>query len=89
MIAFVKMVSGGFLGTEAAEASNCSSSLDVFLHIAKDSLREIRTGFSRSGWLAIVALTVLPAISCVFAASRGLNNDRRWSQYAFHIAMTL
>ena len=89
MIAFVKMVSGGFLGTEAAEASNCSSSLDVFLHIAKDSLREIRTWFSRSGWLAIVALTVLPAISCVFAASRGLNNDRRWSQYAFHIAMTL
>ena len=34
------------------------------------------------------ALTVLPAISCVFAAGRGLNNDRRWSQYVFHLAMT-
>ena len=89
MIVFVKFVSGGYLGTEAAEAANCSSSLDVFLRIAKDSLREIRMWFSRSGWLAIVALSVLPAISCAFAAGRGLNNDRRWSQYAFHIAMTL
>ena len=88
-IFFVKYVSGGFLGTEAAEAANCSSSLDVFLRIAKDSVREMRTWVSRSGWLAIVALSVLPAVSCAFAAGRGLNNDRRWSQYAFHIAMTL
>ena len=72
MIVFVKFVAGGFLGTEAAEAANCSSSLDVFLRIAKDSLREIRSWFSRSGWLAIVALSVLPAVSCAFAAGRGL-----------------
>ena len=89
MIVFVRYVSGGFLGTEAAEAANCSSSLDVFLRIAKDSVREMRTWVSRPGWLAIVALSVLPAVSCVFASGRGLNNDRRWSQYAFHIAMTL
>ena len=86
---FVKCISGGYLGTEAAEAAGCSSSLDVFLRIAKDSIREMRTWVSRPGWLAIVALSVLPAVSCAFAAGRGLNNDRRWSQYAFHIAMTL
>ena len=89
MVVFVKFVSAGFLGTEAAGAANCSSSLDVFLHIAKDSVREMRTWVSRPGWLAIVALSFLPAVSCAFAAGRGLNNDRRWSQYAFHIAMTL
>ena len=89
LVVFIKSVSGGFVGTEAAEAANCSSSFDVFLHIAKDSFREFRLWFSRPGWLAIVALTVLPAISCAFAAGRGLNNDRRWSQYAFHIAMTI
>ncbi len=89
LIVFLKFFSGGFLGTEAAEAASCSSSLDVFLRIAKDSFREIRAWFSRSGWLAIVALSVLPAVSCAFAAGRGLNNDRRWSQYAFHIAMTI
>jgi hypothetical protein len=88
MIVFVKTVSGGFLGTEAAEAAGCSSSLDVFLRIAKDSIREMRTWVSRPGWLAIIALSVLPAVSCMFAAGRGLNNDRRWSQYIFHIAMT-
>ena len=89
MVVFVKYVSSGFLGTEAAEAAGCSSALDVFLRIAKDSIREMRTWVSRSGWLAIVALSVLPAVSCAFASGRGLNNDRRWSQYAFHIAMTL
>ena len=89
IIVFVKYVSGGFIGTEAAEAAGCSSSFDVFLRIAKDSIREMRTWVSRPGWLAIVALSVLPAVSCAFAAGRGLNSDRRWSQYAFHIAMTL
>ena len=89
MIVFVKYVSSGYVGTEAAEAAGCTSSFDVFLRIAKDSIREMRTWVSRPGWLAIVALSVLPAVSCAFAAGRGLNSDRRWSQYAFHIAMTI
>ena len=89
LIVFVKYTSSGYIGTEAAEAAGCSSSLDVFLRIAKDSIREMRTWVSRPGWLAIVALSVLPAVSCAFAAGRSLNNDRRWSQYAFHIAMTI
>ena len=65
MVVFVKFVSAGFLGTEAAGAANCSSSLDVFLRIAKDSVREMRTWVSRPGWLAIVALSFLPAVSCI------------------------
>ena len=88
-IIYIKYVAGGFLGTDAATAASCSSSFDVFLHFLKDAIHEMRTWFTRPGWLAVVALTVLPAISCVFAAGRGLNNDRRWSQYVFHIAMTL
>ncbi len=88
-IVYIKVIAGGFLGTEAAAAAECSSSFDVFLHYLKDAIREMRTWFTRPGWLAIVALTVLPAISCAFAAARGLNNDRRWSQYAFHLAMSL
>lgn len=89
VIVFVKCVSSGFVGTEAAAAADCTSSLDVFLRILKTTLREVRSWFTRSGWLAIMALTVVPAVACVFAARRALNNDRRWSQYAFHMAMTL
>lgn len=88
-IVYIKVIAGGFLGTEAAAAAECTSSFDVFLHYLKDAIREMRTWFTRPGWLAIMALTVLPAISCAFAAARGLNNDRRWSQYAFHLAMSL
>ena len=88
-VVYLKIVAGGFLGTEAAAAAECKSAFDVFLHGMKDSIHEMRTWFTRPGWLAVVALSVLPSISCVFAAGRGLNNDRRWSQYIFHIAMTL
>ena len=88
-IVFVKCVANGYVGTDAATAAGCSSAFDVFLHGLKDAIREMRAWFTRPGWLAVVALTFLPAISCVFAAGRGLNNDRRWSQYVFHIAMTL
>ncbi len=89
VVVFVKCVSSGFVGTEAAAAADCSSALDVFLRILKTTLREVRSWFTRPGWLAIMALTVVPAVACVFAARRALNNDRRWSQYAFHVAMTL
>lgn len=88
-VVFLKVVAAGFIATGAAAAADCSSAVDVFLRIFKDSLREIRAWFTRSGWLAVVALSVVPAVACVFAAKRGLNNDRRWSQYAFHVAMTL
>lgn len=86
---FIKCVAAGYLGTEAAVAAKCTSSVGVFLHGLKDALREVRGWFSCPGWLAIVSLTVVPAIACAFAAARALNNDRRWSQYAFHLAMTL
>ena len=89
IVIYMKIIAGGFLGTEAATAAECSSAFDVFLHIMKDAVHEMRTWFTRSGWLAIVALAVLPSVACVFAAERGLNNDRRWSQYVFHLAMTL
>ena len=88
-VVFLKCVSSGFIGTEAAAAADSTSTIDVFLRILKSTLREVRSWFSRSGWLAIVSLTVVPAVACVFAARRALNNDRRWSQYMFHIAMTI
>lgn len=89
LVVFIKCIAAGFLGTEAAEAAKCTSSVGVFLHGLKDALREVRGWFSCPGWLAIVSLTVVPAIACAFAAARALNNDRRWSQYSFHLAMTL
>ena len=88
-VVYIKVIAGGFLGTEAASAADCASSFDVFLRYVKDAIHEMRTWFTRPGWLAIVALTALPSIACIFAAGRGLNNDRRWSQYTFHLAMTL
>lgn len=89
LVVAIKCIAAGFVGTEAADAAKCTSSMGVFLHIFKDVIREMRGWFGYKGWLAIVSLTVVPAIACAFAAARALNNDRRWSQYAFHLAMTL
>ena len=39
--------------------------------------------------LVVNLLAVLPFVACTFVASRGLNNERSWSQYLFHAAMTV
>ena len=44
---------------------------------------------TRPNWYFVCVLAVLPFIVCAFAAMRGLNNERTWSQYAFHGAMTI
>ena len=69
---------GGFDGVGAVWQKNWAA----FAH-------EMRLWFSRPGWLYIFILAVLPFLACAFAAVRGLNNERTWSQYAFHAAMTV
>jgi len=50
---------------------------------------EIRSWFTRPGWLYVFLFCTLPFVACTFAAGRGLDNDRRWSQYLFHAAMSI
>ncbi len=78
-----------FLARPATAATDFHKVGDVLDEIGRRYTHEMRQWFSRPGWLYIFLLATLPFMACVFAAPRGLNNERTWSQYLFHIAMTI
>lgn len=86
---FTRMTGSAYLALPEAAAGGMEDVGDVWQKCVAHSLREMRAWFGRSGWLYVTVLSVLPFIACLFAAGRGLNNDRKWSQYLFHFAMTV
>ncbi len=88
-IVFARSVAGSFLLLPEAKAAGFETVGDVLVKNIQGYTREMRQWFSTPGWLFIVILSVMPFVACMFAAPRGLNNERTWSQYLFHIAMTI
>ena len=88
-LVYAHMVASAFLQLPEAAASKMDSSLAVTLDTVRSHLHEVRSWLTRPGWLYIIIFTVLPFAACMFAAPRGLNNERSWSQYLFHAAMTV
>ena len=86
---FARMVAAAFLQLPEAAASDMKTTTDVILKGIQTNVHEIRMWLARPGWLYIIIFTVLPFVACMFAAPRGLNNERTWSQYFFHAAMTV
>lgn len=88
-LVFAQIVASAFLQLPEAAASKMKTSFDVTLKGISANAKEVRQWLARPGWLYIVIFTVLPFVACLFAAPRGLNNERSWSQYLFHSAMTI
>ncbi len=84
-----RTMAAAFLTTPGAEAGGFKDIGDVIVRCIRDYAHEMRQWFGRPGWLFIQLFAVAPFIACAFAAGRGLNNERAWSQYLFHIAMTI
>ena len=82
-------VANGFLLLPEAKTAGVASSGDVWKSIWTAYAHEMRQWISRPGWLYIFVLAVAPFVVCSFASVRGLNNERTWSQYTFHGAMTI
>lgn len=80
---------GAFLALPEASAAGFETVGDVLVKMIQDSTREIRLWVTRSGWLVIFIVSFMPFVACMFASPRGLNNERSWSQYLFHLAMTI
>ena len=73
----------------AAAVAGAGEPMDVAVGCWRLQAHEIHLWFRRPGWLFVVLLGVLPFVACGFASVRGLNNERSWSQYVFHFAMTI
>ena len=82
-------VATAYLALPEAAAGDFKAAGDVLVNALQGFAHEIRQWVQRPGWLFLFVLAVLPFVACLFAAPRGLNNERTWSQYLFHIAMTL
>ena len=79
----------GFLARPTTETTDFKTVGDVLDEVGRRYTHELRQWFSRPGWLYIFLLATLPFTACAFASVRGLNNERTWSQYLFHLAMTI
>ncbi len=88
-LVFSHIVALSYLKLPEAATGTMKSAIDVILDAVRNDVHEMRMWVSRSGWLYVVIFTVLPFVACMFAAPRGLNNERTWSQYLFHAAMTV
>ena len=84
-----RLVASSYLALPAAAAGGFEDAGDVLVKLLRDHLHEMRQWVDRPGWLYVVILAVLPFVACGFAAPRGLNSERTWSQYLFHAAMTI
>ncbi|MGN0853582.1 MAG: tetratricopeptide repeat protein [Kiritimatiellia bacterium] len=82
-------VANFYLGLPEAASSGLTDVGKIWQKMTAANVHEMRLWFSRPGWLYIVTLTVIPFMACLFASGRGLNNERIWSQYLFHAAMTV
>ena len=82
-------VADAFLQLPGSADGEYKEASDVLWACAHSYFHEIREWISRPGGLVVIVLSVLPFIACAFASSRGLNNERSWSQYLFHAAMTV
>lgn len=88
-VVFARMSAVAYLQLPEAASNGMKEVGDVLVKGAQNYAHEMRQWFSRAGWLYIFILAFLPFVACTFAAVRGLNNERTWSQYLFHIAMTV
>ena len=86
---FMNKVANGYLQMPEAKVSGVESAGAVWKSTWAVFAHQMRQWVTHPGWLAVVVLAVLPFTVCAFASVRGLNNERTWSQYAFHGAMTI
>lgn len=84
-----RSVASSFLELPSAAAAGFTEVGDVLVKGAQDYIHEMRQWVTRPGWLYVVILAIVPFGACAFAALRGLNNERTWSLYLFHSAMTM
>lgn len=86
---FACSVANSYLQLPEAAAGKFTDVGSVLVKVIQEYAHEMRQWVVRPGWLFVVILSVVPFVACMFAAPRGLNNERAWSQYLFHIAMTV
>lgn len=62
---------------------------DVFRQVLRSHVKEYATALPHVSWLVLLLTGFIPWFAGMFASFRSLNNERSWSQYMLHLAMTI
>ena len=82
-------VADDYLRLPSSVGGEYETASDVIWACLNSYKQEMYQWLFGKGGIVVNILAVLPFIACTFVASRGLNNERSWSQYLFHAAMTV
>ena len=82
-------VAAKLLASRGSEVSQAVSASDVMLEVWKMQVKELMSGLPRFNWLTLLLMSVVPWLASGFASVRALNNERSWSLYILHIALTV
>ncbi len=82
-------VADAYLQLPSSAGGEYTTASDVIWACLNSYKQEMYQWLFGKGGIVVNILAVLPFIACTFVASRGLNNERSWSQYLFHAAMTV
>ena len=82
-------VADAYLRLPSSVGGEYETASDVIWACLNSHKQEMYQWLFGKGGIVVNILAVLPFIACTFVASRGLNNERSWSQYLFHAAMTV
>ena len=78
-----------FLASRGSEAAGEIAVSDVMIEVWKTQINELLSGMPRFNWLTLLLMSVVPWVASGFASVRALNNERSWSMYILHIALTI
>ena len=82
-------VAATFLQLPSSVDGEYKETSDVIWACVEAYKHEIYQWLFGQGGIVVNILAVLPFVACMFVSTRGLNNERSWSQYLFHAAMTV
>ena len=78
-----------FFATHDTEALGFATVSDVMIEVWKTQIKELMSSLPRFNWLTLLLMSVVPWLAGGFASVRALNNERSWSLYILHIALTV
>ena len=89
LLGFYYMVASSFFKAEDSAVLGFASVGDVMGQMMKAARQQLSVGFPKKGLLLLLLTGVVPWLTSMLAAFRGLNNERAMSQYFLHLALSL
>lgn len=78
-----------FAQTDTARLYEIDGLWPALWEILKMQYRQILQGLPQVGWLLVGLVTLIPWLTALLVARRGLNQERDWSFYLLHLLMTV